>query len=135
VRVAVIGSRDGIPPRAVKSYLGCLPEGTDLISGGARGVDTWVEEFIGKAGKGLSLQIFHPDFEKYGSPRALFARNLQIVDRAEWVTAFWNGSSRGTKHVLAAAKKAGLPVQLWLDGEWYYNLKCFDIFPELREYD
>ena len=72
-----------------------------LLSGGARGVDTlgerWAEE------RGVSVTQFKPNYKRYrrGAP---LVRNIEMLAACDGVVAFWDGTSRGTKHVLDHAK-------------------------------
>ena len=106
MKVAVIGSR-GLTVENLGDY---LPEGTDeIVSGGARGIDACAREYAGKAG--LRLTEFLPDYARYGRGAPL-KRNEKIVAYADLVLAFWDGASRGTKHVIATCEKAGKPVRV-----------------------
>ena len=49
--------------------------------------------------KGITLTEFLPEYEKYGK-RAPLIRNLEIIDYADEVIAFWDGESHGTKYVI-----------------------------------
>jgi hypothetical protein len=51
---------------------------------------------------------FQPDWEKLGKS-AGFARNADIVKNSDYVVAFWDGQSKGTRHSLELAQKAGKP--------------------------
>lgn len=80
-----------------------LPNGvTEIISGGAKGVDTLAREYA--LANGIKLTEFLPDYTQYGRGAPL-RRNLQIIDRADEVIAFWDGESRGTKFVIDNCKK------------------------------
>ena len=62
--VAIIGSR-GFPDREIISaFVRALPEGTVVVSGGARGVDRWAEEAA--TDSGLETLIFHADWKRLG---------------------------------------------------------------------
>ena len=37
-------------------------------------------------------------------------RNLQIISYADLVVAFWDGVSRGTKHVIDSCKRQNVPI-------------------------
>lgn len=61
MRVAVVGSR-GLKVEHLENY---LPEGvTEIVSGGARGVDTCAREYA--LSHGLKLTEFLPEYDKYG---------------------------------------------------------------------
>lgn len=106
MRVAVVGSRN-----LSVSNLGCyLPDNvTEIISGGAKGVDTSAREYA--IARGLPLREFLPEYSRYGKSAPL-KRNLQIISQADLVLAFWDGTSRGTRFVIDHCRKMGVPVQV-----------------------
>lgn len=73
----------------------------DLVSGGARGVDTWAAE-IWEGELGLYITTIRPDWDRYGKS-AGFRRNVEIVEQADAVVAFWDGESKGTLHSINLA--------------------------------
>ena len=94
MKVAVIGSRS-IRVKNLKRY---LPENTtEIVSGGAKGVDTCAREYAFH--NKLILTEFLPEYKKYGRKAPLIRNNL-IVDYSDKVIAFWDGQSRGTKYVI-----------------------------------
>lgn len=107
MRVAVIGSRtaDEQTARLICEHL--PPYTTEIISGGAKGVD----EAAACAAKalGIPLKEFLPDYAAYGK-RAPLVRNDQIVDYADMVLAFWDGQSSGTRYVIGECLKKGKRV-------------------------
>lgn len=108
MKVAVIGSRNLI----VTNLEQFLPkEITEIVSGGARGIDTCAKEFA-KAHH-IKLTEFLPQYEQYGR-RAPLERNLQIIEYADLVFAFWDGQSRGTKFVIDNCKRRNKTVQVYL---------------------
>ncbi len=44
MRVAIVGSRECQDRHSVEAYVARLPAGAIVISGGARGVDTWAAD-------------------------------------------------------------------------------------------
>lgn len=93
-------------------------ENHDFISGGATGVDTIAEkEFdrwnnYSKYGK-LKKFIFKANWEKYGKSAGA-RRNQEIVNKADYIVAFWDGKSKGTKITIDMAIKAGKPVDIYI---------------------
>lgn len=101
MKLAVIGSRN-LTNVALDHY---LPQGTEeIVSGGAVGVDSCAAEFAKR--KGLKLTEFLPKYECYGRA-APIVRNKQIVDYADQILVFWDGSSKGTLSVIQYAQKTG----------------------------
>ena len=108
MKVAVIGSRN----LTVENLGKYLPEETtEIVSGGAKGVDTYAREYA--LAKGIKLTEFLPEYNRYGRGAPL-KRNLQIIDYADCVLAFWDGQSRGTKFVIEHCKAQGKPVRVFL---------------------
>ena len=99
MKLAIIGSR-GIRVEDLGQY---LPEGVDeIISGGAVGVDRCAREYA--LSHGIKLTEYLPDYRRYGRGAPL-KRNITIVENADMVLAFWDGSSRGTKFVIDECEK------------------------------
>lgn len=92
MKVAVIGSR-GLTVNDLGKY---LPEDTtEIVSGGAKGIDTCARDYA--LSHDLKLTEFLPEYSKYGRGAPL-KRNLQIIEYADVVIAFWDGKSRGMDH-------------------------------------
>ena len=108
MKLAIIGSRT-CPPVDIESYLKYIPD--TIVSGGAKGVDTYAKEFAIK--HNLKLIEFLPDYEKYGR-KAPLERNKLIVDECDCVLAFWDGTSRGTKFTIDYAKEKNKPIKIIL---------------------
>jgi len=88
-----------------------LPENvTEIVSGGAVGVDTCAAEYA--RANGLKLTAFLPEYDVYGR-RAPLVRNIAIIDRADMVLAFWDGKSRGTAYVIRECRKRGIPLRVF----------------------
>lgn len=104
MKLAVIGSR-GLTVTNLEDY---LPQGvTEIVSGGARGIDTCAREYSFM--KGIKLTEFLPEYKKCGRCAPL-KRNLQIIDYADEVLAFWDGQLRGTKYVIEQCEKKNKKV-------------------------
>ena len=106
MKLAIIGSRK-ISVKNIGEYISV--DCDEIVSGGAVGVDTCAAEFALK--KGIKLTEFLPIYEKYGRG-APIVRNRQIVDYADEVIAFWDGSSRGTLSVIKYCEKQGKPCRV-----------------------
>lgn len=78
-----------------------------VISGGAVGADTLGEVWAGT--RAVALMRFLPDWERYGKS-AGYKRNEQMAREADLLVAFWDGESRGTKHMIEIARRRGLKV-------------------------
>lgn len=107
MKVAVIGSR-GLQVYDLERYL--PPDTDEIVSGGAIGVDTSAREYA--LANGIRLTEFLPEYEKYGRSAPL-KRNIQIIDYADLVLAFWDESSRGTKYVIDQCRLRGRQVRIF----------------------
>lgn len=108
MRVAVIGSR-GLSVPDLGKY---LPEDTtEIISGGARGIDTSARNYA--LANGIKLREYLPEYEKYGKSAPL-RRNITIIQNSDIVLAFWDGKSRGTKFVIDNCGRYGVQVKVFV---------------------
>jgi|ERR1035437_5399223 hypothetical protein len=110
-KIAIVGSRKFRDLSMVKDYVDSLPEDTVIVSGGAIGVDKAAEEAA--VAKGLTTKIFLPDWKSFGL-KAGYLRNVQIVDEADEVVAFYDGASKGTAISMDLARKANKPLKIIL---------------------
>lgn len=111
MNIGVVGSRE-FPlgqKHLIVDFINSLPEDTLVVSGGAKGVDTWAVESA--VANNLKWLIFWPDWDKYGK-RAGFIRNQKIVDASDEIVAFWDGVSRGTMNTVRRAREAGKKVTI-----------------------
>lgn len=107
MKVAVIGSR-GLTVPDLENY---LPAGvTEIVSGGARGVDTSAARWA--RANGIPLTEFLPEYEKHGR-KAPLLRNITIVEYSDLVLAFWDGRSSGTAFVIDQCRKRGVPIKIF----------------------
>ena len=106
MRIAVVGSRN-LEIENIGEYLS--GDCDEIVSGGAKGVDSSAAEYARK--NGIKLTEFLPDYAKYGRG-APIVRNRQIVDYSDRVIAFWDGKSRGTEWVIKYCEKAGVPCEV-----------------------
>lgn len=106
MKVAVIGSR-GLKVDNLGEY---LPEGTtEIISGGAKGVDVCAREYA--ISHGIKLTEFLPEYKKYGKSAPL-KRNISIIESADLVLAFWDGKSNGTRFVIEKCHEMGKEIKI-----------------------
>jgi predicted Rossmann fold nucleotide-binding protein DprA/Smf involved in DNA uptake len=116
MNVGIVGSRRWKSRSAVESLVKTLPADTTVVSGGARGVDSWAAEFARK--RGLKVVEFLPDLPSNGNPRwkytkAYHARNRQIAEHSEVVYAFVAPDRKGgTENTIKYAKELGVPVNI-----------------------
>lgn len=111
-KTAVVGSRTYPNLSLVRHYTRALvARGHVIVTGGAIGVDVTAEQAASSIGG--RVIVHEPDWSKRAHETdmgPLFARNTLIVQDADQVVAFWDGSSRGTLDVIRKAAKAGKMV-------------------------
>lgn len=100
MKIAIVGSREYPNLNQVVKYVESLPKDTEIISGGARGVDKIAEVTAKRLG--LRTSIFLADWDK--GLCAGFQRNWDIVRACDILVAFWDGKSRGTEHSISIGK-------------------------------
>ena len=119
MKIAVVGSRNFPSKKFVQDtvfmYLHDCGFKCEFVSGGARGVDTWAEEVAHSCnmGAGIPCKIFKADWDKHGKS-AGFMRNEKIINEADLVLAFWDGTSNGTKHSIDLARKNKKPINIYV---------------------
>lgn len=107
MKVAVIGSRE----LWIDDLGKYLPEDTtEIVSGGARGVDTCAKNYAVR--NNIILTEFLPEYDKYGKIAPLL-RNNEIIEYADMVLAFWDGKSRGTYYVISKCKELNKPFRVY----------------------
>ena len=80
-----------------------------IVSGGATGVDTLAEQYA--RDNNYTFELFSADWNRYGKsagPR----RNEQMVQASDFVIAFWDYNSRGTKSLIDFAKQYNRPLRI-----------------------
>jgi GH18 family chitinase len=109
-RVAVVGSRTFTDYDLLcKTLDGVVSDGDEIVSGGAFGADKLAEQYA--KSRNLNTIIYYPDWDTYGKS-AGYLRNQQIVKDCDVLVAFWLNNSRGTKHSIDLARKAGKEVHI-----------------------
>lgn len=115
MKLLVCGSRSWNDYRALERTLDAFQTSTkvdEIISGGARGADSCASIYCRR--RGIPNTVLRPDWESLGK-RAGFVRNLDMLELADEVIAFWDGQSPGTKHTIDAAGRLGKRVTLIID--------------------
>lgn len=110
--IAIIGSRtfNNFPLLShVVSELCSKRKFDTVVSGGAAGADTLGTSFAIQ--HGMKVKIFLPEYNLFGR-RAPIVRNIDIVNNADYVLAFWDGKSKGTFHAINYARRCGKEIQI-----------------------
>ena len=113
-RVIVAGTRTlrdyDLVRRTLDRYLAGKTE-VVILSWGARGADALGERYARE--RGLPVERFPADWKRYGRAAGPL-RNQQMAERGDALVAFWDGKSRGTRHMIECAKRKGLDVHVVL---------------------
>jgi hypothetical protein len=78
-----------------------------IVSGGARGPDTWAAEHAERLG--LRTLVLRANWKKYGRGAGM-RRNTEIVMASDEVLAFWDRFSKGTDDTITKAFKFRKPM-------------------------
>ena len=81
----------------------------EIVSGTCKGADRLGEAY-GVLRK-MKVTQFPADWDQHGKS-AGYIRNKEMAEYADALIAFWDGKSKGTKHMITLAKKAKLKVRV-----------------------
>lgn len=109
MKVAVVGSRSIKDYQTVKNILNNY-EITELISGGAIGIDQLAEQYARL--NNIPTTIFPAEWDEYGRAAGMI-RNIKIISEADEVIAIWDGDSKGTKNSIDQAKRQNKLLHLY----------------------
>lgn len=79
----------------------------EIVSGGARGIDTLAQEYADRMG--LPCTTFHADWDKHGKAAGPI-RNAAMADYADALLLIYDGHSRGSGNMLELARRKGLKI-------------------------
>jgi len=143
MNIIIAGGRDFLDLDKAKSEFfkyveerGLKISDVTIVSGKARGADT--------CGANIALEykinlIQKPaDWDTWGKS-AGYRRNTEMADISHGLLAFWDGKSKGTKHMIDIATKANLIVEVVMYGQdiltfttpetrWLSNMAYVDIY-------
>lgn len=80
-----------------------------IISGCARGADALGAKYAKE--NNIELIKIPANWNKYGKS-AGYRRNVEMANIANGLIAFWDGKSRGTKHMIDIAKSKNIPTRI-----------------------
>lgn len=113
IKIVVSGSRTISDRNTIFEHLNeCISEirkkegienyGLTILHGNAVGVDKIAGYFAKK--NGIELKIFPADWKTYGKSAGMI-RNAEMAHEADYLIALWDGSSKGTKHMIDVFQK------------------------------
>jgi len=111
-KVIIAGGRDFDDYELLEKNLDFLfqnKENVVVVSGKASGADSLGERYA--KDRGLKIKEFPAEWNKYGKS-AGYRRNEQMAQNADALVAFWDGVSRGTKHMIEVAKSNELRIRI-----------------------
>ena len=107
MKVIVAGGRDFTDYKLTCKVLSKLKHPFELVCGEARGADNLGKRYAVE--NNLKIHSFPADWNRFGKS-AGYIRNKQMAKFAEGLIAFWDGKSKGTKHMIDLAKQYGLKI-------------------------
>ena len=110
-RILVTGSRDWPDYDAVLQAIREAIQDADdvvIIHGGARGADDIADRVCEELD--LPTEAYPAQWEKYGRAAGRLRNKAMVELGADVCLAFPFGPSRGTRHCMREAKRAGIPV-------------------------
>lgn len=112
--MAIVGSRHFPEMERVTEFVQRLPAGAIVLTGGASGVDA----AAGQAARDRALGLIKlpPRFEEATDPTASGRRNQELIDSADVLVAFWDGTSQGTRKTVERALESGREVHVYVPG-------------------
>ena len=93
-----------------RSYIVSGYKASEIISGGAKGVDKLGEQLAEE--KKIPIKVFEADWDKHGKS-AGYIRNQEMAEYADALLCIWDGTSKGTKHMIDIMKSLHKPVTLF----------------------
>lgn len=111
-RVIVAGGRDFTDYLTLRDMLDKVLVNLDnvvIVSGSAYGADRLGEQYATQ--RGLKLVMFPADWETNGKAAGPI-RNRMMAEYSDYLVAFWDGKSKGTKNMIATAREEGLQVRV-----------------------
>ncbi len=112
-KVIIAGGRDFKDYDLLKTKLNKILSNINtpivIVSGKARGADSLGERYAKEMG--YEIAEFPANWDKYGK-RAGYIRNEEMAKYAEACVCFWDGKSKGTKHMIDLTNKHNLKLRV-----------------------
>lgn len=114
MRVIVCGSRDWPDPFGasigIYERIAKLPADAVIVHGGARGADAMAGSAATQLG--MRVETHYARWDDQGKAAGVIRNRKMAELGADLCIAFWDGSSRGTKHMIKTAQEYGIPVEV-----------------------
>jgi hypothetical protein len=82
---------------------------TEIVSGTAKGADSLGERYATE--NNITIKKFPANWAKYNKS-AGYIRNKEMAEYGDILIAFWDGKSKGTKHMIDLANNKNLSVNI-----------------------
>lgn len=112
MKVIIAGGRDFVYYEKLKQSCDKIlinQKDVEIVSGNANGADKLGKKYAND--NDYKLSVFPAEWDKYGKS-AGYKRNQQMAEYSDCLIAFWDGKSRGTKHMIKVAKNLNLNVRV-----------------------
>jgi len=112
MRILVAGSRGFQDYKLLRKKLDKITRNCKeviILSGTAKGADRLGEQWAKE--KGHTVERYPADWKKHGQV-AGYLRNLEMLKKCDAVVVFWNGWSKGTRHVIIHARFMKKPLRI-----------------------
>lgn len=80
-----------------------------IVSGMARGADSLGERYANE--NGFNILGFPAEWDVYGKSAGI-RRNVEMAKAGDALVAFWDGNSKGTKHMIETAREKKLLIRI-----------------------
>lgn len=122
LKVGIVGPRRRTDRDSVTALVNSLPEGSEIVSGGCNGVDSWAASAA--RNRGLSVGVWYPDFSHFEilsyeeRCQRYYDRNKKIAELPDIIHAFASLDRRGgTENTIKWARQLGVEVVIHLPGK------------------
>ena len=115
MKLIVAGGRDFVNTQAMITVLmdlverGKIDPNPELVCGMARGADILAFRLWKSAN--MQIHVFPAEWDTYGKS-AGFRRNKEMGEFADAAVCFWDGNSKGTKHMIDIMQRLNKPVYI-----------------------
>lgn len=113
MKLIIAGGRDFVDTNRMIEELqklvssGNIPDCPELVCGMARGADMLAYSLW--ANNKMPIHNFPANWDKYGKS-AGYRRNQEMGEFADAAVCFWDGNSKGTKHMIDIMHRLNKPV-------------------------
>ena len=110
-KIIVAGEREFCDYELLEKTLKDMTSPNDIIiSGGAKGADMLGEQFADEYN--MCKEVYKPEYDRYPGKSAPMRRNEYMGDISDELIAFWDGESRGTRHMIKYMESKGKKVTI-----------------------